>query len=65
MEKVVIIPGENGVEYSASLTAEEADFYLRLAQWRTSSDDRLMQEFGKLIMSKQKRDTQQNKDQYN
>jgi hypothetical protein len=65
MEKVVTIVGKNGVEYSVSLTAEQADYYLRLAQARASSPNEVMHEFGELIISKSKQDTQQNKAQYN
>ncbi len=65
MEKVITIVGKNGVEYTVSLTAEQADYYLRLAQSRASSPNEVMQEFGELIISKSKQDTQQNKVQYN
>ena len=65
MEKVVTIVGKNGVEYSVSLTAEQADYYLRLAQLRASSPNEVMHEFAELIISKSKQDTQQNKAQYN
>ena len=65
MEKVVTIVGKNGVEYTASLTAEQADYYLRLAQSHASSDDEMMQEFAELIISKSKQGTQQNKERYN
>ena len=65
MEKVITIAGKNGVEYTVSLTAEQADYYLYLAQSRASSPDEVMKEFAELIISKSKQDTQQNKAQYN
>jgi hypothetical protein len=65
MERVITIVGKNSVEYTVSLTAEQADYYLRLAQMRASSADEVMREFSELIISKSKQDTQQNKAQYN
>ena len=65
MERVITIVGKNSVEYTVSLTAEQADYYLRLAQMRASSPDEVMREFSELIISKSKQDTQQNKEQYN
>ena len=65
MEKVVTIVGKNGVEYSVSLTAEQADFYLRLAQMRASSPENVMQEFGDLIINKSEQDRLRSKAQYN
>jgi hypothetical protein len=56
MERVVTIIGKNGVEYTASLTAEQANYYLRLAQLRASSDDEVMKKFAELIISKSKQD---------
>ena len=65
MEKVVTIVGKNGVAYSVTLTAEQADFYLRLAQMRASSPEGVMQEFGDLIMNKSEQDRRRSKAQYN
>ena len=65
MERVITIVGKNGVEYTVSLTAEQANYYLRLAQLRASSDNEVMKEFAGLIISKSIQDTQQNKEQYN
>ena len=65
MEKVITIAGKNGVEYTVSLTAEQADFYLRLAQMRASSPSAVMNEFAELIISESKQERQQNKEQYN
>ncbi len=65
MEKVVTIVGKNGVEYSVSLTAEQAVYYLRLAQMRASSPEGVMQEFGDLIMNKSEQDRRRSKAQYN
>ncbi len=65
MEKVITIAGKNGVEYTVSLTAEQADYYLRLAQMRASSPSAVMHEFAELIISKSTQDRQQNKEQYN
>ena len=65
MEKVITIVGKNGVEYTISLTAEQANDYLHLAQSRASSPGEVMHEFGELIISKSKQDTQQNKVRYN
>ena len=61
MEKVITIVGKNGVEYTVSLTAEQTNYYLRLAQSRALSDNEVMQEFAELIISKSKQDRQQNK----
>ena len=58
MERAVTIIGKNGVEYTVSLTAEQADYYLRLAQLRASSPNEVMHEFAELIISKSKQDTQ-------
>ena len=65
MERIITIIGKNSVEYTVSLTAEQADYYLRLAQMRASSPDEVMHEFSELIISKSKPDTQQDKAQYN
>jgi len=65
MEKVVTVVGKNGVEYSVSLTAEQAEYYLRLAQMRASSPEGVMQEFGALIMNKSEQDRRRSKAQYN
>jgi hypothetical protein len=65
VEKLITIVGKNGVEYTASLTAEQTNYYLRLAQSRASSDNDVMQEFAELIINKSKQDTHQNKEQYN
>ena len=61
MEKVITIVGKNGVEYTVSMTAEQANDYLRLAQSRAASDNEVMHEFAELIISKSEQDTQQNK----
>jgi len=63
MEKVITVVGKNGVEYTVSLTAEQADYYLRLAQMRASSSDDVMNKFAELIMSKE--DRKRSKVQYN
>jgi hypothetical protein len=65
MEKIITIAGKNGVEYTVSLTAEQADYYLHLAQLRASSPGAVMHEFAELIISKSKQDRQQNKEQFN
>ncbi len=65
MEKVITIIGKNGVEYSVSLTGEQADYYLRLAQMRASSDSEVMKEFAELIINKGKQNARQSKAQYN
>jgi hypothetical protein len=61
MEKVITIVGKNGVEYTVSMTAEQANYYLHLAQLHAASDNEVMHEFAELIISKSKQDTQQNK----
>jgi hypothetical protein len=65
MKKFITIVEKNGVEHTVLLTAEQADFYLRLAQMRASSADDVMKEFGALIVNKSKQDARQNKAQYN
>ena len=65
MERVITIVGKNSVEYTVLLTAEQADYYLRLAQMRASSPDEVMHEFSELIISKSKQDAQQDKAHYN
>jgi len=65
MEKVITVVGKNGVEYTVSLTGEQADYYLRLAQMRASSSDDVMNKFAELIMSKSKEDRRRSKAQYN
>jgi hypothetical protein len=65
VEKVVTIIAKNGVEYSVSLTPEQANYYLHLAQMRASSSDDVMQAFAELIISKSKQDRQQDKARYN
>jgi hypothetical protein len=65
MEKVITVVGKNGVEYTVSLTGEQADYYLRLAQMRASSSDDVMNKFAELIMSKNKEDRRRSKAQYN
>ncbi|GAC1425493.1 MAG: hypothetical protein PVS3B3_08350 [Ktedonobacteraceae bacterium] len=65
MEKIVTVVNKNGVECTVSLTAQEADFYLRVAQLRALSSDDVMREFSNLLISKNDQDTQHNKVQYN
>ncbi len=65
MEKLVTVVGKNGVECTVALTAQQADFYLRLAQVRASSSDDLMKEFSALIIGKDQQDTQHGKARYN
>lgn len=65
MKKVVTIVEKNGVEHTVSLTAEQADYYLRLAQMCASSANDVMKEFGNLIINKSKQDAQRSKAQYN
>ncbi len=64
MKKVVTVVGKNGVEYTASLTAEQADYYLRIAQMRASSPDEVMRKFSHLIMKKSEQDARWSKAQY-
>lgn len=65
MKKVVTVLGKNGVEYTVALTAEEANYYLQLAQVRASAVDDIMEQFSEFIISKSEHETQHNKDQYN
>ncbi len=65
MDKIVTVVGKNGVELTVSLTAEQVDYYLHLAQSRAPSPDEVVKEFAELIISMIKQDTQQNKAQYN
>lgn len=65
MKKIITIVEKNGVEHTVALTAEQADFYLRLAQMRASSANDVMQEFSALIVNKIKQDARQAKAQYN
>ncbi|HZU66216.1 MAG TPA: hypothetical protein VFA09_02970 [Ktedonobacteraceae bacterium] len=65
MAKLITIIGKNGVEYTVSLTGEQADYYLRLAQMRASSDSEVMKEFVELLLNSSKPHERQNKAQYN
>ena len=65
MEKLVTVVGKNGVEYTVPLTAEQADFYLRLAQLRASSSHDVMQEFSTLLINRGQQDRQHRNAQYN
>jgi len=65
MKKVVTVIGKNGVEYTVALTAEEANYYLQLAQAFASSVDDVMKKFSEFIISKSQHDAQPHKDQYN
>jgi hypothetical protein len=65
MKRIVRVVGTNGVELTTPLTAEQADYCLRLAQLRASSPDKLMEEFCDLLSSKSELDAQQNKDRHN
>jgi hypothetical protein len=65
MEKLVTVVGKNGVKCTASLTAEQTDYYLRLAQVRASSHGDVMKEFRTLIIGKSQQDMQYHKAQYN
>ncbi|GAC1391973.1 MAG: hypothetical protein NVS4B11_17850 [Ktedonobacteraceae bacterium] len=65
MEKLVTVVGNNGVEYTVSLTAEQTDYYLRLAQVRASSPRDVMKEFSTLIIGTGQQDTQHGNAQYN
>ncbi len=61
MEKCVTVVGKNGVDYTVALTAEQADYCLRLALLRASFSGDVMKEFSALLISK----GQQDKAQYN
>jgi hypothetical protein len=65
MKKIVSVVGTDGVEQTASLTAQQADYYLRLAQLRASSSGKLMEELCDLLSSKNELDAQHNKDHRN
>ena len=65
MERLVTVVGKNGVQYTVSLTAEQTDYYVRLAQVRASSSGDVMKEFIALLLGKDQQDTQHENAQYN
>lgn len=65
MERLVTVVAKNGVEYTVSLTAEQADFYMRLALLRATSSGDVIQEFSSLLIDQDQQDTQHGKAQYN
>ncbi len=65
MEKLVTVVGKNGVKYSVSLTAEQTNFYLRLALLRASYSGDVMLEFSSLLIGKEQQDMHHRNAQYN
>jgi hypothetical protein len=65
MKKIVSVVGTDGVEQKASLTAEQAAYYLRLAQLRASSSGKLVDEFCDLLSRQDELEAQHNNDRRN
>ena len=58
MIRIVHVVGRNGKEYDVPMTAEQAAFYLRLAEFKAINDPTI--NFSVLVAEKRERELQRN-----
>jgi hypothetical protein len=63
MQRIVHVIGRNGKEYSVPMTAEQAAFYLRLAEFKAIKDPSI--NFNTLVAEQQEKELQHLKKYYN
>ncbi len=63
MQRIVHVIGRNGKEYNVPMTAEQAAFYLRLAEFKATRDPSI--NFSVLVAEQQEKRLQHLKGYYN
>ena len=56
MHRIVRVIANNGRTYDVPLTAQQADFYMRLAEYKALADPSIT--FGDLLVAKSEKDAQ-------
>ena len=63
MKRIVHVVGRNGKEYNVPMTAEQAAFYLRLAEFKAIKDPAI--NFSILVAEQQEKELQHLRGDYN
>jgi hypothetical protein len=63
MKRIVHVTGRNGKEYNVPMTAEEAAFYLRLAEYKAIEDPSI--NFSVLVAEQREKELRHLKRNYN
>ncbi|GAC1307296.1 MAG: hypothetical protein NVSMB27_45390 [Ktedonobacteraceae bacterium] len=63
MYRIVHIVGRNGTTYEVPMTAEQAAFYHRLAEFRATADPKIT--FGDVVVEKKERELQSKSRRHN
>ena len=63
MKRIVHVVGRNGKEYNVPMTAEQAAFYLRLAEFKAIQDPSI--NFSVLVAEQREKELQHPKGYYN
>ena len=63
MYRIVHIVGQNGTTYEVPMTAEQASYYHRLAEFRATTDPKIT--FGDVVVEKKERELQSKSKRHN
>ena len=63
MKRIVHVVGRNGKEYNVPMTAEQAAFYLRLAEFKAIQDPSI--NFSVLVAEQTEKELQRSRSYYN
>ncbi len=63
MKRIVHVIGRNGKEYNVPMTAEQAAFYLRLAEYKAIKDPSI--NFSVLVAEQKEKELQRSRSYYN
>jgi hypothetical protein len=63
MKRIVHVVGRNGKEYHVPMTAEQAAFYLRLAEFKAIKDPTI--NFSVLVAEQREKELQRSRSYYN
>jgi hypothetical protein len=63
MKRIVHVIGRNGKEYNVPMTAEQAAFYLRLAEYKAIKDPSI--NFSLLVAEQREKELQRTRSNYN
>ena len=63
MKRIVQVIGRNGKEYNVPMTAEQAAFYLRLAEYKAIKDPSI--NFSVLVAEQREKELQRSRSYYN
>ena len=63
MKRIVHVIGRNGKEYNVPMTAEQAAFYMRLAEYKAIKDPSI--NFSVLVAEQKEKELQRHKGYYN